>query len=100
MMINNKSKRRRRMYKVLSIILLMVLTTSTSTMTLTHKQQEVISYNNNNGYVYDAELIRTVVEDDIIFNSLDACEQLDMIELYIHTIDDKMQKLQSNQSQP
>ena len=88
MMMMNK---RRRVHKIISIILLMVLTTS-----LTPKQQ-VISYN---GYAYNTELIKTVVEDDMIFNSMNTYEQLNAIELYIYTIDDMIQELQSNQSQP
>ena len=85
---NNK-----RIHKVISIILILMLTSS---MILTPKQQ-MISYN---GYVYDAELIKIVVEDDIIFNNMNTYEQLNAIELYIYTIDDKLQELQSNQSQP
>lgn len=90
MKMNNKSKRRR-VYKVLSIILFMVLTTSLK------PKQQTISYN---GYMYDTEIIRMVVEDDIIFNQMNAREQLDAIELYIYTIGDMLKELQSNQSQP
>lgn len=83
----------KRIHKVISIILILMLTSS---MILTPKQQ-VISYN---GYVYDTELIKIVVEDDMIFNSMNAYEQLNAIELYIYTIDYTLQDIQSNQSQP
>ena len=94
-MMKMNNNKRRRVYKIISVLLLLMVLT-TSTMTLEPKQQ-VISYN---GYVYDAELIKTVVEDDIIFNSMNTYEQLDAIELYIYTIGDMLKELQSNQSQP
>lgn len=80
-----------RICKVISIMLVMVLT---SAMVITPIQMK--SYN---GSAYDAELIEVIVEDDELFNSLDGCEQLDAIELYIYTIECKLYNLQLNQEQ-
>lgn len=87
MMMKNK-----RICKVISIMLVLLLS---SAMVITPTQMTIY-----NGYVYDADAVESIIENDELFNSLNSCEQLDVIELYIYSIDDKLQRIQSTQEQP